>query len=422
MNTKLSKWKPTKARPFDEAAACHLLRRSGLSYGSPEEVAAAVERGLEETLDTIFDDREPDPGLLRGVPSVLGQGSVERLRAWWMALLLTGKAPLVERVALLWHGHFATSNAKVNDVRAMYAQNRLFREQGLGDFRVLLHETARDGAMLRWLDADLNRKGAPNENFARELFELFALGRGNYTEADIQEAARAFTGLATEGGRSILREKEHDAGLKTVFGETGAFRGEDIVDRVLAHEACPRFVASRLLTEFGPDSLAAEEKSALCHELGAILVEEDWRIDRTLRRLFESKFFFEHRADRISSPVELVVQTARRLNLRLSPMEGAELAASLGQALFEPPTVKGWDGGRTWIDAGTWIRRVAALESAARRANQDMLPNEREALLRHLLPEASLRERVETACATAGELQDAEFLAAILTAPEAQLT
>jgi len=245
----LAPWRPGVDGPWDRAAAAHLLDRAGFGAG-PGELDAAVERGFEATLAGLFEPAGHDRALREGIRSLLGNGDVETLQAWWMALMLGGGDPLSERLALHWHDWFATSHDKVDDVRMMHAQNELFRSRGAGDFRELLHAVTVDPAMLVWLDGDDNRRGHPNENFAREVMELFALGIGNYTERDVLEAARGLTGMGTAGRAYRFRERHHDAGPKTIFGRTGDFDGPGTVDLVLAQPACARHVARGLLDRF----------------------------------------------------------------------------------------------------------------------------------------------------------------------------
>ncbi|MCK6447872.1 MAG: DUF1800 domain-containing protein [Planctomycetes bacterium] len=353
----LEPWKPTRAEPWDRAAAAHLLRRAGFG-ASPTSLVRAVEDGPERTLERLFAPEGHAPELHDGITSLLASGNHELLQAWWMALLLANGDPLGERVTLFWHDHFATSIAKVDDVRLMHRQNSLLRAHGLGDFRKLLHAMAKDPAMLVWLDGNQNRRGHPNENFAREVLELFALGIGHYDERDIQEAARAFTGWGTDGREFAFHRDHHDDGPKTVFGKTGRHDGDAVIELVLAHPECPRFVARRLIEEF----VAVEVGRDVIAALGAELVARDWSIAATLRTLLGSKLFFarDARRARIAGPVELVVGIALALELEIAPREAAALAARMGQALFRPPSVKGWDGGRTWINAGTWLERVNA--------------------------------------------------------------
>ena len=347
---------------FDHSAARHLFRRAGFG-ADRERLARAVASGLDETLDELFAAREHDPDLERGERALLGLESIEPLQSSWFARILADTAPLVERVALMWHGHFATSWDKVRDARLMHAQVQLFRERGLGDFRALLHAVATDPAMLLWLDGDRNERGQPNENFAREVMELFGLGRGQYGERDIQEAARAFTGWGVDRRRFVVRERDHDPGPKSVLGTTGALDGHDVIDLVLAHPACARHVARRLLVEF----VVPEPTDAEIDAWAAQVVADDWQIERALARLFRSDLFLSSRArrSRIAAPVELVAITARVLDAHPTPQQAARAAARMGQALYRPPSVEGWIGGRRWIHAGTWLERHNALTKLA---------------------------------------------------------
>ncbi len=350
----LEPWRPGRDGPWDRAAAAHLLRRAGFGP-RPGELERAVESGFEATLEGLLHPPGHDPRLVEGVRAILGAGDLEALQAWWMALILGGGDPLGERMTLFWHDHFATSNDKVADVRLMHGQNELLRENCRGDFRALLHAVARDPAMLVWLDGNDNKAGHPNENFAREVMELFALSIGSYTEQDVQEAARAFTGWGTEGRAFRFRQRDHDDGVKSVLGKQGRFEGDAVLDVILDAPACPRHVARRLLEEF----VAAPPDEATVAELAGVLVGNDWSIDRSVETVLRSRLFFSRQARhaRIAGPVELVAWTARAFDARVAPLQASRACARMGQSLLRPPSVKGWDGGRAWINAGTWIAR-----------------------------------------------------------------
>jgi len=361
MNDALQRWRPAPGA-WDRAAAAHLLGRAGFG-GTPAEVEAALASGFEATLAGLFEERAPDAALARGAEKLLAGGDIDVLAGLWMARILSGAAPLRERMTLVWHGHFATSWDKVSEVRMMNAQNELFRQHALGDFRVLLHAVARDPAMLRWLDGDDNVKGSPNENFARELMELFALGLGAYSESDVKESARAFTGWGTEGMSFALRPRRHDAGPKTVLGQTGNLDGDAVVDIVLAQPACSRWIARRLLTELAlpeppPDAVEA---------LAQVLTDSGWSLRAAVEAILASELFFSPaaRRARIAGPVELVARSVRQLGVRFSPRLAAAAAARMGQTLFRPPSVKGWEGGKAWIHVGAWIARQDFLSSLA---------------------------------------------------------
>ena len=334
--------------------AAHLFRRAGFG-ATPPELERAVEEGPQRSLQRLFEPPGHDPALVDGVRAVLAVESLEGLQAWWTELMLGGGDPLGERLTLFWHDHFATSNDKVADVRAMHAQVELLRERGGGDFRELLHAVARDPAMLVWLDGDANRVGHPNENFAREVLELFALGIGHYSEQDVLEAARAFTGWGTRGRAFAWRAEHHDRGEKRVLGARGAFDGDAVLDVILASPDCPRHVARSLLAEF----VVAGHDEGHVQALADVLVENDWSVRATLEVLLASRLFYAPAARhaRIAGPVELSAITLRGLHARVPARDVVRACARMGQSLYRPPSVKGWDGGRAWIHAGTWIAR-----------------------------------------------------------------
>ncbi|HED64001.1 MAG TPA: DUF1800 domain-containing protein [Planctomycetes bacterium] len=363
----LRPWRPGRGE-WNRAAVYHLARRAGFGAGRAE-LDRLLAGGVSDAVDRFLSDDAPDARLLAGAAALLPQGEIDALAAWWMSLILSGKAPLRERIALLWHDHFATSFAKVKDVRMMHRQNTLFRERGLGDFRELLHAVATDPAMLIWLDGDANRAGTPNENFAREVMELFALGIGNYTERDIQESARALTGWGTEGRSFRYRAPDHDGGTKTIFGERGTFGGEEAIDLILAQPACPRHIARRLLEEF----VAPNPRKEWVEETAELLVSEDWSIGRTVEVILRSELFFspQARRSRIAGPIELVATTIRTLGARVPARLALEAAMRMGQIPFQPPSVKGWDGMKTWINAGAWVARHNALWRLARAHVED---------------------------------------------------
>jgi len=357
----LARWRPA-AGAWDRAAAAHLLRRAGFGP-RPGDVERTLADGCEATVERVLAGGEVNATSRPGPGPLLASGSLASLQAWWISAMLDDAAPLAERFALVWHDHFATSHAKVQDVRLMHRQNELFRTLGLGDFRELLRAVAMDPAMLVWLDGSSNRRGHPNENFARELLELFCLGIESYTEHDVREAARAFTGWGTEGRRFENRREHHDAGEKELFGARGAFDGEEALELVLAHPACPRHVARVLLRELVHPEPAAPEVDALAR----VLTSERWNVGRTVGVVLRSELFFSPRArrSRIAGPVELLVSTARALGVPIAPARLARASEECGQSLFRPPSVEGWDGGRSWIQASAWIARHQALVDLA---------------------------------------------------------
>jgi hypothetical protein len=260
-------------------------------------------------------------------------------------------------MTLFWHGHFATEELKNDDYRLMLHQNATLRDLATSDMRSLLIAMSKDPAMLLYLDNRLNVKGHANENYAREILELFSLGIGNYTENDIKEAARAFTGWRNQGLEFIDDREQHDDGVKTVFGQTGNWDGEDIVDLILQQEAAGEFIASKLYRFF----VRTEISEQMTKNLATNLREDSYQLKPFLRTLFLSQDFYSEPSlgTQIKSPVHFLVSTYRKLGLEKIPGTPYFPAATnlLGQALGNPPNVKGWDGGRAWLNPSTILLR-----------------------------------------------------------------
>lgn len=282
---------------------------------------------------------------------------MRRAGQWWAQRMLVTPRPLQEKLALFWHGHFATSDTKVRDYRKLLAQYALFRAHANGNFRDLLIGVARDPAMLVYLDAGENVKGRPNENFGREILELFTMGVGNYTETDIREASRAFTGWTHAGLDFVVQPALHDAGVKTFLGRTGPFGGVEIIDIILDRDVTARFIAAKLYRSFVRD----DPPPALVAELGALLRRHDYALAPLLTAIFRSRDFYAPAAyaTQIKSPVHLVVSTYRKLGLRDIPgvPDFGSTTRALGQELFYPPNVAGWEGGRSWITPALLLER-----------------------------------------------------------------
>ncbi len=280
-----------------------------------------------------------------------------RVAYWWANRMLRTGHPLQEKMALFWHGHFATSETKTRDYRKMLRQLELFQRHGTGSFRELLIAVSQDPAMLSFLDAGINVKGAPNENFAREIMELFTMGVGNYSESDIREAARAFTGWNYVDLEFVLNADEHDDGSKTLLGRTGRFDGVDVIEIILDQPVTAEFIAGKIYRFFVRDELSPSFQA----RLGTLLRDEDYELEPLLRALFLSRDFHssDSMAAQIKSPVQLVVSTYRKLGLREIPgvPDFNEATAALGQQLFRPPTVAGWPSGRAWITPGLLTAR-----------------------------------------------------------------
>ena len=280
-----------------------------------------------------------------------------RVAAWWADRMVSTDRPLQEKMALFWHGHFATGADKVRDYRKMLVQLELFHRKGTGNFRELLIAVAQDPAMLVFLDAGQNVKGAPNENFGREVMELFTMGVGNYSEHDIREAARAFTGWTNDDLRFKLDEAKHDTGEKEFLGRRGNFDGVDTLNIILDQKVTANFMAGKIYRYFARDDLSP----ALQERLGAVLRENDYELRPLLRTIFLSKDFYSEPSvgTRIKGPVDLIVSMCRELGLKRLPgvPDFNSSCGELGQVLLNPPTVAGWAQGRSWITPGMLLAR-----------------------------------------------------------------
>jgi uncharacterized protein (DUF1800 family) len=281
----------------------------------------------------------------------------QRLGLWWANRMLATPRPLEEKLTLFWHGHFATGQNKVRDYRMLLQQNRMLRANASGNLRDLLVGILKDPGMLVYLDNGENIKSHPNENFGRELLELFTMGVGNYSERDVREAARAFTGWTNDVLTYKFDAEQHDGGEKTFLGRTGALNGQDIIDTILAQPVTGEFVAGKLYRYFVGEDISREVRA----DLGRSFRASGYQIKPLMRRILLSKDFYSTTsvATQIKSPVHLVVSTYKKMGLREVPTipDFGRMTGGLGQTLFEPPNVAGWAGGRTWITPATLLQR-----------------------------------------------------------------
>ncbi len=281
-----------------------------------------------------------------------------RVSYWWANRMVDSPRPLQEKMALFWHGHFASNEAKVRDYRKLLAQLQLFQKMGTGNFRDLTAAVAQDPAMLSFLDAGVNVKGASNENFAREIMELFTMGVGNYTEKDIREAARAFTGWNFVDTKFVVNKDQHDDGEKTFLGKTGHFDGVDVIDIIMQQPATADYIAGKIYRYFVRQDLSPE----LQKKLGAQFRQSHYEIAPLLQTIFLSRDFYSPASvgTQIKGPVELAVSTYRKLGLKSVPgvPDFNSATSALGQQLFSPPTVAGWAGGQSWITPGLLLERA----------------------------------------------------------------
>ena len=368
------------------ALMAHLLRRAGFG-ATRDELEVCVAQGYDAVVEDLLYPSDP-----QNMPDdIIRRSHVEQseLRlldgagAYWMYRMITSRCPLEEKIALFWHGLFATGYTKLNQAKVLLNQINMFRHNGLGNFATLLVELSKDPAMIIWLDNNDNHKTAINENYGRELLELFSMGIGNYTEDDIKECARAFTGwtlgnaeyMAVRASRDSIwpysriawhfayREEDHDEGEKTFLGETGNFNGQDIVDIIARQESTARFICTRLFQFFGADEVD-EDGEAVVQTMVQSYFESGYEIRSVLRTLFHSDYFKSQQARfaRVKGPVETVVGAVHLAGTYRTPTQGVDQLARqclfMGQGIFQPPSVEGWHEGIEWVDSGSLVERV----------------------------------------------------------------
>jgi uncharacterized protein (DUF1800 family) len=402
---------PIASQDWNDARAAHLLERAGFG-GTPAEIEHLAAMSPSDAVDYLVDYESIDAGLLppfdpsniwdeamlgdadrnldfgQALRKAYREGQVygrkpaqggtrpyqeiintlytkyftsnrewDRVVLWWANRMLTTPRPLEEKMTLFWHGHFATEELKLDDYRLMLHQNQTLRRLATGSFRDLLVAISQDPAMLVYLDNRTNVKGQANENYAREIMELFALGVGNYTEDDIKQAARALTGWRNEGLRFVNDPALHDDGEKTIFGKTGNFNGYDVIGLILEKPVCAEFIAAKIYR-----NLVREEISPrLNTDLAAVLRQNNYGLKPLLKTIFLSRDFYSPLScgTQIEGPVHYYVSACRKLGLDRIPGTPyfTPAMASLGQNLGNPPNVKGWDGGRAWINPSTLLQR-----------------------------------------------------------------
>ncbi len=329
--------------PPSRPAVTELAKKNGEALGI--KVKPAGNRRLQPIVDEFF-------YWLRA--SAL---ETNRVAYWWANRMLNTPRPLEEKMALFWHGHFACNEAKVRDYRKLLGELQIFQKQGTGNFRDLTMAVAQSPAMLSFLDAGVNVKGASNENFAREIMELFTMGVGHYTEKDIREAARAFTGWNYDDLKFVVNKDQHDDGEKTFLGKTGRFDGVDIIDIIMQQPATADFIAGKIYRYFVREDLSPE----LQKKLGSVLRDSHYEIKPLLETIFLSRDFYSQASvgTQIKSPVMLAVSTYKKLGLKSIPgvPDFNSATGALGQQLFAPPTVAGWAQGQAWITPGLLLER-----------------------------------------------------------------
>jgi uncharacterized protein (DUF1800 family) len=366
-------FEPSKDDPWDLRKVAHLHRRAG--FGAKwDELRRDLKQGPVASVGRLLDpaaasaDERPILDGLRD--GAMSSGDVQRLKAYWLYRMRFGGDPLREKLTLFWHGHFATSITKVDSIRAMSKQVETLRLHALGSFPELLTAMIADPAMLVWLDGCSSKKDRPNENFAREFLELFTLGPGHYSEADIREAARAFSGWISEGGRMAFGDSNpdfrydpasHDDGPKTFLGASGAWTSSDIVRKTLERPEAAEFIARKLYRFFLDDS--REPSKELLAPLAETLRLNGYSIKHVMGVILRSRHFFSRAVEnrRVKSPVEFSLGMVRMLDVPRSRLNLLAVAAACdrqGQSLFAPPSVKGWEGGTSWMNSSTLLERM----------------------------------------------------------------
>jgi uncharacterized protein (DUF1800 family) len=378
---------PLPDSKWNNATAAHLLNRASFG-GTPDEIKRTQQKGLIAAVRDLVDVKNATANVTppawahprniraqrmaikaakdrgenfqskaRQVRMMEGDEIVD-LRRWWLDRMLNGPAPLLEKMTLFWHGHFATSIQKVRDAYWMWLQNDTLRRNAFGNFGALVKKISRDPAMMIYLDLQQSRQEHPNENWARELMELFTVGIGNYTEQDIRESARAFTGyridMTTQQFRFAPFQQDH--GPKTFMGRPGNLNGDDIIDILVSKPTCAQFIGRKLWRFFVEDEPTKEIVDAVAERLHA----HKFEMRPLLREIFASAEFYSDRvmASQIKSPVQFIVQTSKLLDAPPpAPIAAQNAMRQMGQILFAPPNVKGWDGGREWISTSTLLFR-----------------------------------------------------------------
>ena len=376
------------ANKEDLAQIAHLMRRAGFG-ATREELDRLADQGYDATVEELLEFAPARPEekagpfamMTRYHPSSLLPGGATTLGASrWMYHMVNSTKPLEEKMSLFWHHVFATGNAKLDNCDQMLEQLEMFRRQGLGNYRDMLIQLSKNPAMIFWLDNNENHRDAVNENWGRELLELFSMGVSNYTEVDVREASRAFTGwtimpklprqpYGRYPWRFEYREEDHDETEKTFLGHTGNFNGEDIIDIVVQQPATSRFICRHLYNFFVADDVQvpawtiqpAPDEDALETMINTF-EESGYEMKAVLRTMFNSDFFKNARYSKVKSPAEVVAGTLRMVGAWKFPEPGIKdiglQPSYMGQAILDPPSVEGWYTGQEWINSGSLLARI----------------------------------------------------------------
>jgi uncharacterized protein (DUF1800 family) len=433
---------PDDRRPWNLALAGHLYRRAAFGAGW-EQLQQALSDGPQRTVDKLLRPQVDVEAFNRRCEESenIAGGSLDGLRAWWLRRMMETPHPLLEKMTLFWHSYFATNGGDLNDARWMQEHVRLLRRHALGSFGSLLQAMSRDLALLQWLSAEANRKAAPNDSFVRPLLETFTLGPGHFTEDDVREAARACTGWFVLRGQVRYLAQEHDETVKHILGREGTFTADDVVRIVLEQPATAQTVVRKLYRWLISET--DEPSEALLAPLAGSFAK-DYDVTKLTETMLRSNLFFSQRAyrQRVKCPVEYAVGIAKAMETMVSATQLAQDLANLGQDLCRPPTVKGWTGGRYWINTATLVGRhnlaASLLQSgkpydgklnpwAVAQRHGHATPESGAGFLLDLLLQGDLEPGVREALqmpATDGEGPEAalrRFAYAVVTMPEYQL-
>jgi uncharacterized protein (DUF1800 family) len=416
----------------ERVRVAHLLRRAGFGATSTEldHYAAMGQTAATEAL--LSYSKTPNTTLESQLPTIDLSGGTQptaaAIQAWWLQRMVETARPLEEKMTLFWHG-LLTSGLDKAGAAQMFTQNQLYRSLALGNFDDLLKAVSKDPAMMVYLDTETNRKGKPNENYARELMELFTTGIGHYTEDDVRESARAFTGWTLPGGKqlryattSIFVPRLHDAGLKTFMGKTGSFTGDDIVEMLVPLRATAVRLTTRLFSFFAYPN---PEPDVVNH-LADTFQKSRYNVGAVVREIFSMDAFYSDKAYRalVKTPAELVAQTLKATSASGKSYSAAAVAmAPMGQVLFYPPNVAGWPGGTSWINSSTLLTRINFANAATQRA-RTTLSSQTLAQLSDTLVDANVSPATKDglqAFAAAHPGDQAGLLFMVLATPEFQL-
>ncbi len=353
-------FRPSSQRPWTLAMAGHLFRRAAFGANAAE-LKSALSDGPSESVDRLMRPKADvaafDKAFDRDENTVARSGSIESARAWWLRRMIESPFPLQERMTLFWHSHFGVSNARVDDAGMMVHHQQMLRTHALGFYRPLLEAVSQDPAVLTSAGANASRKAQPNENFVRQLMEHFSLGPGNFGEEDVHEASRAFTGLFVLRGRIRYLDREHDPGSKRVLGQQGQWAAQDIVRIVLDQPSTPLLLVRKLYRWFVSETDAPADQ--LLRPLVRLMGDQH-NVGRVVETILRSNLFFSKWAyrRRMKSPVEFALGAIRAMETGVSTIQLASDVGRLGQSLYAPPTVEGWQGGGYWINAVTMLERA----------------------------------------------------------------